>query len=338
MNEIYPNIFQIQVILPKSPLKELNCYVIKGSERSLIIDSGYNVEEAEESLFNGLNELEIDLKKTDVFVTHFHEDHSALACKLKNKNNKAFISASDRQYIRNFGLIEYWESMLAVQKQIGFPEDQKLHYTSHPGYIGKPDKIIDYDIITPGEKLAVGDYIFTVLDLKGHTPGQLGLYEPTHKILFCGDCVLDRITPNINYWGPYLDCLGDFLGSLRMLRTLDIERAFTGHRKLSTNIYERIDQILAHHDKRLALSLEAIIKKKCTAFEVASQIEWDYLGGDFLKFPAEQKWFAGNEMLAHMQHLQFVYPEVKKEEIDEVFYYSVTESLKHKGMLNSLFK
>jgi hypothetical protein len=30
----------------------------------------------------------------------------------------------------------------------------------------------------------------------GHSPGHIGLYERKHRLFFCGDHILDRITPN----------------------------------------------------------------------------------------------------------------------------------------------
>jgi len=41
----------IEVVLPNNPLKALNSYVIKGNEKSLIIDTGFNREECIDALF-----------------------------------------------------------------------------------------------------------------------------------------------------------------------------------------------------------------------------------------------------------------------------------------------
>ena len=45
MKEIIPNIYSIPVPLPNNPLKELNAYLIKGPDRSLLIDTGFNLPE-----------------------------------------------------------------------------------------------------------------------------------------------------------------------------------------------------------------------------------------------------------------------------------------------------
>ena len=53
MKEIIPNIYSIPVPLPNNPLKELNAYLVKGSQRSLLIDTGFNLPECREALEKG---------------------------------------------------------------------------------------------------------------------------------------------------------------------------------------------------------------------------------------------------------------------------------------------
>jgi glyoxylase-like metal-dependent hydrolase (beta-lactamase superfamily II) len=87
MNEILPNLYCIKVPLPQNPLGFINSYVIKAKGRSLIIDTGMNQKECEDALHYGLNELGIDLKKADIFITHFHEDHIGLVPSLATGPN-----------------------------------------------------------------------------------------------------------------------------------------------------------------------------------------------------------------------------------------------------------
>jgi glyoxylase-like metal-dependent hydrolase (beta-lactamase superfamily II) len=77
--KILPDIYRIEVPLPKSPLKALNSYLVKGDGRYLLIDTGLNRKECKQALFSGLDELHVDLTKTDIFITHLHSDHMGLA-------------------------------------------------------------------------------------------------------------------------------------------------------------------------------------------------------------------------------------------------------------------
>ena len=126
MLEIYKNIYKIPVFLPDSPLKELNSFLIKGKDRHLLIDTGFGVEESKQSLFEGLNELSVDLNDTDVFLTHMHADHTGLADVLKNENNSVYISEKDskgitRELNEDFGVYIKKRSLL-----IGFPPGKEL--------------------------------------------------------------------------------------------------------------------------------------------------------------------------------------------------------------------
>ena len=52
--EILPNLFRIKIPLPESPLKYLNSYVVRNSQKNLIIDTGLNRKECLEAMQNGL--------------------------------------------------------------------------------------------------------------------------------------------------------------------------------------------------------------------------------------------------------------------------------------------
>lgn len=54
---ILPGLYRIPVPLPGNPLKELNAYLLRGNERSILIDTGFRQDECRSALFAGLEEL-----------------------------------------------------------------------------------------------------------------------------------------------------------------------------------------------------------------------------------------------------------------------------------------
>ena len=76
--EILPNLYRIEIPLPKSALKTLNYYLIRADGRFLLIDTGLNREECRRAMISSLDELGVDLSKTDFFITHMHADHMGL--------------------------------------------------------------------------------------------------------------------------------------------------------------------------------------------------------------------------------------------------------------------
>lgn len=91
MQEICENLYKIKIPLPRNPLRELNSYVIRGKDRNLIIDTGWNQEECLRAMNERLEEIGVDLKKTDFFITHLHADHIGLISKIANLNNNIFF-------------------------------------------------------------------------------------------------------------------------------------------------------------------------------------------------------------------------------------------------------
>lgn len=69
-----PDIFRIYVSLPDNPLKNLNSYVLRTAEASLIIDTWFNRPECWEALWSGIEELGLDLSRMRLFLTHLYSD------------------------------------------------------------------------------------------------------------------------------------------------------------------------------------------------------------------------------------------------------------------------
>ena len=67
IEQMLPNLYRIEIPLPKNPLKALNSYLIKGDGRFLIIDTGMNREECRNAMFTALAELKVDLKPDRFF-------------------------------------------------------------------------------------------------------------------------------------------------------------------------------------------------------------------------------------------------------------------------------
>ena len=304
MQEVYHNIYQILVPLPNNPLKVLNSYVIKGSPRNLIIDTGFNMPESEESLKSGLKALDIDLDKTDIFITHLHADHSGLMDKLKTPANRVWISEMDGQILFFNTLDICWECVMQQQTPMGFPHDHRMNKTDHPGYAHFASQLPELSFFQIGEEFIIGEYRLEVIDLKGHTPGQTGLFDREKGILFSGDHILFNITPNITYWNSGMDDLGNFLENLKKIKDMPVKTLFPAHRQIITNPQERAEQLLEHHDRRLNHILKVLDVKNSTIYEIAAGIPWNFGGGQFLKFPKSQQWFAAGEVRAHMEHLE----------------------------------
>lgn len=101
MKEIYKNIYLKELPLPNNPLKCLNFYIIKGKEKSMIIDTGFNREDTKEEILTVFKELNLQPKNTILFLTHFHSDHTGLASFLEEMGLTVYISKQDGERLNS---------------------------------------------------------------------------------------------------------------------------------------------------------------------------------------------------------------------------------------------
>ncbi len=170
-----------------------------------------------------------------------------------------------------------WSGTVQRAKWQGLEEEQ-LEIEDNPGYKFRPMDYINFKPAIPGEYIRIGEYNFEIIDLKGHTPGMLGLYEKKHKILFCGDHVLGKITPNITFWGfQYGDMLGTYLKNLKCVYNMDIDYLFSSHRFLIEDHRRRINELCLHHQERLD-EIKEVLRKfgTCTVRKVTKRTSLEY--------------------------------------------------------------
>ena len=300
IEEVLPNLYKMEIPLPRNPLKAVNSYVIKDNERNLMIDTGMNRPACQTAMKECLNELDLDLRKTDFFISHFHADHAGLVSELATDSSTVYLSRWDGGIVSGKG---GWKGFSQSGILQGFPlEELQSAQQNHPGYKYSPKKVPEITCLDEGDVLSAGDYTFQCVYTPGHTPGHMCLYEKEKKLFMAGDHILDDITPNIQSWSETDDALGDYLASLEKVYTFDISLVLPGHRRLIENCRGRIDELKEHHRNRLDEVLSILGNDSKTAYDVAAGMTWDIDYKSFDLFPVMQKWFATGEAMAHLRY------------------------------------
>ena len=299
--EILPNLYKIEVPLPRNPLKAVNSYIIKAGGESLIVDTGMNREECISVLSSGLKELDVDLNQADFFITHLHADHLGLVSTLAGDTSKIYFGQADADIINS----EAWQEYSNFAVVNGFPEDEvQRAIQSHPGVKYSAKGHLDFHILKEGDAVSIGDYLFRCIETPGHSPGHICLYEPDKKIFISGDHILSDITPNISLFSDGENPLKEYLTSLDKVYNFDVRLVLPGHRAPFTNFRERIQELKHHHQVRANEVLSILGKDDKDAFQVASQMTWDMSYESWELFPLMQKWFATGEAIAHLKYLE----------------------------------
>lgn len=304
--KIRENLYTFPIVLPENPLKWLNCYVIAPPDgRSLLIDTGFNRPECLRDLMDGMESLSLDPARTDVFLTHLHSDHTGNAEPLQRLGCRVLMG--ERDYARLRGS-EYNTGDKNSRRFLaeGMPqEDLDRWLNDSPAIIYRAGRFTA-ETLRDGDTLDYGGYSLRCIETPGHTPGHVCLYDEERKLIFLGDHVLFDISPNICAWPGVEDSLGDYLDSLRRVGRLEVETALPAHRSVgSVSMYERIEQLLEHHRRRLA-ETERIISESegIDAYTLAGKMSWRIRARSWEEFPIAQKGFAFNETLAHLDYLR----------------------------------
>ena len=324
IKEIIRNVYEIKVGLPGNPLRDLNCYVFMSEDRNLLIDTGFNMPLCLEDLEKGIAELGLDMRKTDLFITHFHTDHCGLVDRIAGPESTVYMSEKDSGlFYDSLEGTGFWKDTIALYKEEGFPGDV-LDYASrvNPMRASAARNPVKITCVGDGQILSIGDIELKCIDTAGHTPGHLCLYSEKSKLMVLGDHVLFDITPNITVWTTLNNALKVYLDNLRIMKDYEVEIPLPGHRGCECTMYERIDQLIKHHEIRLDEVL-GIVKKNpgINAYDTAGRMDWMIQAKSWDDFPLQQKIFAFGEAIAHLDFLVEA-EEIQRDLVGEVAAYS----------------
>ncbi|MEM1515065.1 MAG: MBL fold metallo-hydrolase [Candidatus Bathyarchaeia archaeon] len=313
VKEVFPNLFQIRVPLPNNPLKHLNTYLIKSSDKILLIDTGLNFPRVFEALNHGLSKAGVNPQKlTDVLITHFHMDHVGLIPLLRevSENFTIWIHKAEKELSQIIAKdrMQYLDTIKNFLKSFDAPLSLIANLQNfHPASITPKayEEIAKAAWPLEGnEEISVGNYNFQILWTPGHSPGHVCLYEPRLKAFISGDHVLPTITPHVSQFMANMNPLKDYLESLRRVKELDVRIVLPAHEEVFTNFVERVNQLKEHHKQRLIEILTCIKNEKTTPYALASTIQWHVSYNSWDNFPLLQKYLALGETLAHLTFLE----------------------------------
>jgi glyoxylase-like metal-dependent hydrolase (beta-lactamase superfamily II) len=279
VEQVRPGLWSIPVPLP-IVLRYVLVYAFETDRGPFIVDAGWNTDVAFEALGAGLSEAGFDIADVQgVMVTHIHPDHYGLAGRIRDTSG-AWIALhpADAALIhdRYEEPTDLLERMGAWLRRLGAPasEIEDLRNASMPARefveFAKPDLLLE-----DGEKPDMPGWDLTAVWTPGHSPGHLCFWEPANQLMLTGDCVLPRITPNVNL-NPQTEPnpLGDYLESLEKLAAFDATEALPAHEWRYVGHRARLLEIRAHHEQRFLEVIAAVRDGYDTAWEVAPRMDW----------------------------------------------------------------
>ena len=110
-------------------------------------------------------------------------------------------------------------------------------------------------LLDEGYEIQLGSRRLCVLDVRGHSPGHVALYDREAGILFGGDAVLFETTPGVSPGAPSGNGYENTVSALRRISDLPIDLLLPGHGepRRRIEVKERAEILLKHHQTRLEL-------------------------------------------------------------------------------------
>ncbi len=298
VSQVADGVYQLKLPVP-FPLKFIASYLVRGSEGWTVIDPGFDYPEAREVWEAGAAEIGLDLDSAveKIVVTHLHPDHIGLAWWLEERSGApVYMLDSELENAR-----EVWGSERGPEDFMRFlirngMDEETAQPTAGSTRINVrlPEQLI---ALRDGDTLRLGDGEARVIHTPGHSDYHFVLHDEERRLLYAGDQLLLRITPNIGLW-TYTEPrpLRRYLASIGELRGLDAETVFPGHGPLFHDLDGRIDELIAHHEERLDVMHAAFEGEPATPFEISRRVFAEDLSDHQLRF-------ALAETLAHLEHL-----------------------------------
>lgn len=279
VEEIRPGLWSIPVPMPHNPLRYVLSYALSVDGGLALIDVGMDTDESWNALVDGIASTGHHISDVRyAAITHLHPDHFGLVPRLREVTGAQIaMHGAEAAALGHFTADD-----VAADK-----EAWRVDLTG----LGAPPEVVEaarFELVRfpPGETADVVLDHGTRLDLPGwnieavwtpgHTAGHLAFIDRDHNLLFSGDHMLPRISPNISSGPDELpDALHRYLLSLHATTALPECDVLPAHEYRFRGITERARQLMEHHEERLDEIYAALdARPGSTAWEITTRVTW----------------------------------------------------------------
>jgi glyoxylase-like metal-dependent hydrolase (beta-lactamase superfamily II) len=262
-----------------------NVYAIEQERGLLLFDTGLGTLSSQETLIEGLARNGHRIEDVNrIVLSHGHIDHFGSAAWIQERvgqNIPICIHAADAGKVLESGMD--WPATLRQNSKylatLGMPpeivEEAAVALSRNPDF-GK--RLAKVDPLQPGEVIQCRHVRLEVLHMPGHTPGLCCLYDREHRLLFSGDHLLERVSPN-----PLMDLgpegtpstskpLITYFKSLERVRALAPDFVLPGHGTPFAAANSVIDSLASFYTRRQAKLLAALARGPLTVYEAMEQL------------------------------------------------------------------
>ena len=301
--DVLPGIFRLELPMPFE-LRHVNVYLLRDGDNFTLVDTGLQTEESRQALNEKLAALQVPVDRINrILITHIHPDHFGLAGELRERAraelviHRLEVALMEPRYARAEDLVHDVAEWLSKN---GVPPAEAEFVKTASMAAREFVSVVEPDTLLEGaERLPIDESELEVVWTPGHSPGHCCFYWAARRVLFSGDHLLPKISPNIGLHPQSgADPLDDYLASLARIRGLEIDQVLPAHGDPFGDHRERIEVIMRHHDERKAALVNLA--------RDGAKSGWQLAGGLFrgvMERNVFQQRLALQETLAHCQSL-----------------------------------
>lgn len=302
---VRPGLLSIPITFPENPMRYTLCYVLFDDAECVVLDPGFNSDKGLEQLRSGLSTVGLGLSDvTGVIATHFHIDHLGLARRVADGAD-AWIALGENE-LRHLSGYQHAEHEVQLDQarmvEWGVPAGRVPEAAMSVRSLEDLRALADPDLrLVHGEPLRLAGRTLRVAATPGHTPGHICLWDDAAGLLFAGDHLLPRISPNVSLEiRGDLDPLRQNIASLKLIAQNNEFEVLPAHEYRFRGVADRAEAILSHIGSRSDEVLQVLSSGASTVYEVARHLSWsrgwESLGGIQFRL-------ALSETAAHIQYL-----------------------------------
>lgn len=278
-----------------------SCYLLRGDDRSVLVDAGANTPEGYGVLLRALDDLGVRRDTLDVLLTHEHADHTGLA-RVVGRAGTVLLGEGGRQYLHRLAVGEVQRDVRRRYVAEGFDPAEADVFAALIRR-ATPSTVLELPVrgLADGERLTVGGHEWTVVATPGHTPGHVCLHHPGAGILMTGDHLLFHVTPPVTFTGDE-GAMAAHLDSLRRVAGLGTSTALPGHDEAG-DVAERADALVRHHERRAAAVLDLVASGAATTgAQVVAALPFT-VSAPWHELPENLRWLTAGHALAYLDLL-----------------------------------
>lgn len=264
-----------------SPLAFSLGYLMVVDEGVIAVDLGWNSDASWEAFVRGLSLAGAEPDDlVGVVVTHVHPDHYGLADRVRT-NTGAWIAMHQAEVphiVRDeHESTQRLERMSAWMVTCGVPGQVLAEIRSEEAELRSGFASVMPDVLlSDGDIVPSTDGSLIARHTPGHTPGHLCFHDRDRNVLFTGDHLLPRVTPNVSRRPGYGDDpLAAYLQSLDAIGEGFADPfVLPGHEWAFDTLSPRLQYLRDHHDERSQAVESVVAAGARTVWEVSSALPW----------------------------------------------------------------